>query len=323
MANRFKLYDLTKDGKGVRKDEDDGKHGLVGFFKQYKRKFSRLLSVNIFMVLGNFPLAFFIMAYAGYGAYHTMIPQNPLLYPVAYALSRLSASPLASALYAVFGLQKEWPRFSVVSYILIGLSLLTLITFGLTNVGTTYILRNLARGDAVFMWSDFWYAIRRNYKQGVVMGILDLLISVLLVFNVRFYFYGLNGTFFGGILFWIAVAMLVLWFFMRFYIYILLITFDLKIFKIFKNALIFSIIGFKRNFMAFLGLVVLVILNLTIFYYIQPLGIVLPLVLTLSNGAFMTTYAAYFKIHEIMIAPFEVDKPTTPPDEPIAKDDVS
>ena len=323
MANRFKLYDFTKNGKGVSKDEDDGKHGLVGFFKQYKRKFSRLLSVNIFMVLGNFPLFFLGMAYAGYGAYHTMIPNDPMLFPVAYAFRRLSASPIGAALYAVFGLQKEWPRFSVISYILLGLSLLFLITFGLTNVGTTYILRNLARGDAVFMWSDFWYAIKRNWKQGIIMGILDLLILVLLIFNIRFYFYGLNNTFLNGIQFYIAVAMLFLWFFMRFYIYILLVTFDLKIFKIFKNALIFAIIGFKRNFMALLGLLLLVFLNFAILYYIQPLGIVLPLVLTLSNGAFMTTYAAYFKIKEIMIDPLEADAPAPPAEEPLAKDDVS
>ena len=49
---------------------------------------------------------------------------------------------------------------------------------------------------------------------------------------------------------------------------------------------------------------------------------VLPLVLTLSNGAFMSTYAAYFKIKEIMIDPY-ADKPAAPTEEPLAKDDVS
>ena len=63
---KFKLFDFTKDGKGVSKAEtEDIKPNLSGFFKQYKNKFSRLLSVNIFMVLGNFPLFFAGLALAG------------------------------------------------------------------------------------------------------------------------------------------------------------------------------------------------------------------------------------------------------------------
>ena len=123
-------------------------------------------------------------------------------------------------------------------------------------------------------------------------------------------------------MFYLSLAMLILWFYMRFYMYLLLVTFDLSIPKILKNALIFSIIGFKRNFMATLGILVLLLLNYMVFVYIQPLGIVLPLVLTLSNGAFMSTYAAYFKIKEIMIDPY-ADEPAAPTEEPLAKDDVS
>ena len=319
---KFKLFDFTKDGKGVSKAEvEDVKPNLSGFFKQYKNKFSRLLSVNIFMVLGNFPLFFAGMAYAGYGATHTTIPAH-FLFPIVNAMDKFDPSPVSAALYAIYGLQGPAMHFSTVSYILLALSLLTLFTFGLTNVGTTYILRNLARGDAVFMWSDFWYAIKRNWKQGILIGILDILFSFLSVFNIRYYFLALNDTFINGIMFYLSLAMLILWFYMRFYMYLLLVTFDLSIPKILKNSLIFSIIGFKRNFMATLGILVLLLLNYMVFVYIQPLGIVLPLVLTLSNGAFMSTYAAYFKIKEIMIDPY-ADKPEAPTEEPLAKDDVS
>ena len=290
---KFKLFDFTKDGKGVSKAEiEDIKPNLSGFFKQYKNKFSRLLSVNIFMVLGNFPLFFAGLALAGYGAIRSTAPAS-VLYPIVSAMEKFDPSPLSAALKTIFGLQSPLTAFSTGSFILFGLSLLTLFTFGPTNVGTTYILRNLARGDAVFMWSDFWYAVKRNLKQGILLGILDLVVSFLMVFNLRYY-----------------------------YMYLLLVTFDLSIPKILKNSLIFSIIGFKRNFMATLGILVLLLLNYMVFVYIQPLGIVLPLVLTLSNGAFMSTYAAYFKIKEIMIDPY-AEKPKTPAEEPIAKDDVS
>ena len=57
--------------------------------------------------------------------------------------------------------------------------------------------------------------------------------------------------------------------------------------------------------MAVFGMLILIALNFLIFLYVQPLGIVLPLVVTISNCAFMTTYAAWFKIKEIMIDPYQ------------------
>lgn len=318
---KFKLFNFNKDGKGVSKDDVDGPPNLVTFFKKYKRKFSRLLGVNIFMVLGNFPIFFAGMALAGYGAVHSTVAASPL-FPAIYTVGKFDASPVTSALQSIFGLQVPLTVYTTVSYILFALSLLTLFTFGLTNVGTTYILRNLIKGDPVFMWSDFWYAIKRNVRQGILLGIIDIVASFLLVFNVGFYFNTLNGSFLNGILFYVSLAMLILFYFMRYYMYLLLITFDLSIFKILKNSLIFAIIGFKRNIMAFLGIVVLVILNLMIFFYVPGLGIVLPMVLTLSNGAFMSNYAAWYKIKQIMIDPYE-EKPEDPAEPPLAVDDVT
>ena len=319
---KFKLFDFTKDGKGVSKAEtEDIKPNLSGFFKQYKNKFSRLLSVNIFMVLGNFPLFFAGLALAGYGAIRSTAPAS-VLYPIVSAMEKFDPSPVSAALKTIFGLQSPLTAFSTGSFILFGLSLLTLFTFGPTNVGTTYILRNLARGDAVFMWSDFWYAVKRNLKQGILLGILDLVASFLMVFNLRYYYSGLNGGFTGGIMFYLSLAMLILWFYMRFYMYLLLVTFDLSIPKILKNSLIFSIIGFKRNFMATLGIAVMVGLTYTIMLLYLPLGIIIPFVLLFADCTFMACYAAWPKIKEIMIDPY-ADKPEAPSEEPLAKDDVS
>lgn len=317
---KFKLFDFNKNGKGVSKNDVDGPPNLVGFFKKYKRKFSRLLSVNIFMVLGNFPLFFAGMAMAGSGAVHSSVAKYSI-FPQIYTLSLFDSSPATAAINSIFGMQLPLTVNTTISYILYALSLLTLITFGLTNVGTTYILRNLIKGDPVFMWSDFWYAIKRNWKQGIILGILDIIFTGMLFFNVGFYFNRINGTFLAGILFYVSLAMAILYFFMRFYMYVLLVTFDLSIFKILKDSLIFSIIGFKRNFMATLGIIILIILNLMVFFYIPSLGIVLPMVITISNCAFMATYASWFKIKEIMIDPYYTEE--TPDITPLAKDDVT
>ena len=301
----FNIFSSRDDIPGVSKEEEEKitNPNLSSFFKIYKRKFGRLLSVNIFMILGNFPIIFAIIAMAGYFDHSVSAPQSPL-FPLLQGAALFDSSPSLSILFGNFGELQTYMQPSVGTMIMWCLSLLIIFTFGWVNVGTTYILRSLVRGDPVFMWSDFWYAIKRNKGQGMLMGILDILFMALIAYDI-FFFYTNIGTFYMNLMFYVALFIGIIYFIMRFYIYLLLITFDLKFTKIIKNALIFSIIGFKRNFMAILGIISLVIINIVLLIYLLPIGITIPFVLLFSNGAFMTTYAAYFKIKEIMIDPYQ------------------
>lgn len=110
--------------------------------------------------------------------------------------------------------------------------------------------------------------------------------------------------------FFAVCALCILYFFMRFYIYLLLVTFDLSIRKILKNALIFTMLGVKRNLMALLGLILITLILLSLFpiFGATPLGIAIPLILPfvfyLAITAFTTAYAAYPIIDRYMIAPY-------------------
>jgi hypothetical protein len=100
---------------------------------------------------------------------------------------------------------------------------------------------------------------------------------------------------------------------MRFYTYLMMVTFDMKITKILKNALIFTVMGFKRNIMALLGMALLtgVFAVLIIFLgRLVPAFFVLPFLCLLGFCGFMYTFAAYPVIQKYMIDP--VQKPRTP-----------
>ena len=84
----------------------------------------------------------------------------------------------------------------------------------------------------------------------------------------------------------------------------MLVTFDLSIYKMFKNGLIFVFIGLKRNIPAILGMLLVIAFNVFIFIGFLPVGIVLPFVLTFATCAYIGVYAAYPKIKEIMIDPY-------------------
>ena len=91
---------------------------------------------------------------------------------------------------------------------------------------------------------------------------------------------------------------------MRPYIYLMLVTFDLSILKMFKNALLFTVLGVKRNIMSLLGILLLVGIEFALLMLYFPLGVILPFVGLFSIGYMMQIYGAYPKIKEIMIDPY-------------------
>lgn len=310
---KFKLFDTQREGRGVEKSDVYTKTDLKGFFIKYKIYFTRLLSVNLLMVIGNFPLIFAAFAMSTLTRIIYFAPTSPsfsLLNGIFTHQTEISSSNLISI--GLEGIQYQASAMTNTTYLLFALAALVIFTFGVVNAGTTYVLRNMVRGEPVFVFSDFFYAIRRNWKQALPFGILDAILLVLIPFNLYFLFTSGEGTL-NSIMLGITVAIAILYFWMRFYIYVQMVTFDLSVYKILKNSLIFALLGFKRNIMATLGIVLLVGINLLLavgFYgVLSSAAILFPLVLLFSNGAFMAMYASYFKIKEIMIDPYEASAP--------------
>ncbi len=317
FGKEFKLFDFNKDGKGVKK-EPEGPKNLKNFFKHYKSKFSRLVTVNMYYIFGNFPILFLLLAMSGNLSRTSYSPSYKMFAPL-YGVMTHEYSPVTSALYGIFGTQSEIGVPTVWTYICLGISALVLFTFGYVNTGTTYILRNMVKGEPIFMWDDFWYAIKRNKVQGMLIGVLDALLCFLSVYDIMFFYFNI-GTSYMNIMFYASILIAVLWFFMRFYIYILMITFDLSIYKILKNSLIFAIIGFKRNIMAALGIIAMLAATYILMIYVLPIGIIIPFVLLFADCSFMACYAAFPKIKEIMIDPYYKDEEPTEYEEPIFED---
>jgi uncharacterized membrane protein YesL len=123
------------------------------------------------------------------------------------------------------------------------------------------------------------------------------------------------------VLFLLMFAMCVIYFIMRFYLYILLITFRLSPIKLIKNALILSLLGIKRNFMAILGIAVLMLLYVVVFIFSIPFGIIAPFFFIISNGSFISCFAAYPNVKKYMIDPYYEQNPPKDKDELTIEDE--
>lgn len=311
---KFNLFGfLDKDGKGVEKGDELKvleNPSIKNFFKLFWRKFREMLLVNMLYIFGNFPMLFALFAISGYASIPTVSPGIGLytalkgtLYYSGGASSAVN-SPVIASLNGIFGKQIITSVPTAVTYILYGLSLLTIFTFGLVNVGCTYVLRNMIRGEHIFVWQDFWYAVKKNIKQGIIYGVLDILIIVMLFYDMLWFRSNIGISGLMSLLYYVSFAMMVIYFFMRMYIYPMLITFDLTIFKLFKNAILFTVLGIKRNLMCLLGTVITILLNVLLFFAFMPIGIILPFIITIAFCSFMSVYCVYPKIKQYMIDPY-------------------
>lgn len=289
------------------KEEEDRTPNIKYYFKSLWRKFPRLLSVNLIMLFQIIPLLIVFYAYT------VLMPRiyvfTDPLYPILQGIDTVSNSPIINSFLSIYGISLELPTVALggAAVIIIICILFLFITFGWQNIGATYLTRELVRGRPIFVFSDYFYAIKKNFKQGFILGALDFIISAVLIFDF-IYFYNIPGDFVIDLMFWGICGVGILYIFMRYYIYLMLINFDLSIKKIMKNALIFTALGFKRNILAGIWIILIAVINIVLAFALLPTNIIIPMVLPLFYFAafslFTSTYAAYPIIKRYMIDPY-------------------
>lgn len=308
--SRFNLYDwLYKRNRKEEEDDDkDEPRTFLFFFKLFGRNIGRLLSINLYFVFGNIALFLLLLILTGAIGPASSAPTSDLFAPLyGAAVATESAAEGSFALNMLLSIHGTLTEISVMTPWMIALTVLAVaifaLTFGPIMTGLSINLRSLVKGDPLFMWSDFWHAIKTNLRQSIILGVMDIGIIFLLIYGAIFYYQNM-GVFVFNVFFLFTLVLFVIYMFMRKYLYLMLVTFELSIPKLFKNALIFSIIGAGRNIVSTLGCLAVILFNLFVFVTFMPLGLILPFILTIGTCLFIDAYAAWPKIQSIMIDPY-------------------
>ena len=304
---KFKLFS-KKEKKDITPEEVEaernGPKGIKLFFKLLKRNFGSLISLNLMMLFMVLPL---LAAFYIYLQGDTTPSVTSPIYATLHGADLIIGTPATELLKNTFSTRLMLPVHNSVVYpVIIGIIALLALTWGWQNVGSTYVLRSIVRSEPVYIWSDYFYAIKKNLKQGFIFGIIDFVIIAVLTFDIM-WFSGNTGSFAQDLMYFCTVGLALLYVFMRFYLYIMLITFDLSYWKLLKNALIFTTIGIKRNIVGGLGIVFMAALNIALIIFFMPMGVAVPLILPLfyfmSFSSFISVYTAYPSIQKYMIDP--------------------
>ena len=122
---------------------------------------------------------------------------------------------------------------------------LPLVTNGLACAGTTFITRNFAREKPVFLISDYFSCIKKNWKQALPVGIINLVVGGMMVFSALFYYFA--GSSASLLCMALVLALFVGFVVMQFYLYVMMVTFKFKIRQLYKNAFHLIFLGWKEN----------------------------------------------------------------------------
>lgn len=230
LAGFFGLFDYTKPGKGVSKEEVE-RPRFVHFFKLLLRKFWLLVQLNLLYLLFCIPV----------------------------------------------------------------------VTIGPATAGLTFVLRNMATDQAVFLFSDFMDSFKSNWKQALVYSLILAVCMVPAVNAISFY----TANAHRHILLYLPVglsllvAMVLL--FMSYYVMLMIVTLALPLGAILKNAAILAVICLKTNLLTLLFTGLLVVFTWLLLPYTLP---VVLLILPALTG-FIVCYNSYPGIKKHVIDPFE------------------
>lgn len=274
-----------KEGKGVSKDAGN-KKSFVVFFEIYVRKFWQLCVANMLYFLVNLPVLVLTL-FVGYFLMGTFIQGD---------LTAAENVQLVMLLCLMFTI------------------VLTSEHTGLAQLGLTRITRSFARERSAFVSSDFFDAIKKNWKQGLLIDVIMWVLEVLVIFAVCSYFVSGEGIDDNIILLALSFAAYFVLSCMRYYIPMMVITFKLKTWQILKNAVIFTFAGVWRNLLLFV-VTFLCMAGALALLAMGTLGYLLLTVFALfiypAFRSLLVQYTVFPVVRRLMIDPYYEDKPLT------------
>lgn len=173
--------------------------------------------------------------------------------------------------------------------------------------GLTYITRNYAREEHAFLLSDFMDAAKSNWKQMLIHGVITYLFIVIMDIAIKFYYFQAASQPIFYVLVALCLIASLIFLFMQYYITLMIITFDLKLKAIYKNAWILSVAGFKQNLFVSLALILffalLFLLN-SLSIYTMLVAILICAVFLFSFISFTVNFAVYPNVEKYLIEPY-------------------
>ncbi len=183
-----------------------------------------------------------------------------------------------------------------------------IVTFGPATAALFKVTRNYSQERSCFMFHEFWKTFKSSFKQSFVTGIVDILLMIWLPFMIVFYYNFSKVYSWGKILVVLSISLMLIIYIMHFYIYLLIVSTNLKLKQIVKNSFLLASIGMKKTLISFFSIVALLAVMFLILLSASNIGLIIDLViisaLIFSGSAFIISYNCYPIIRKYVIQPY-------------------
>ncbi|MBR6767184.1 MAG: YesL family protein [Clostridia bacterium] len=174
-----------------------------------------------------------------------------LLYMISWIPAILWIFLNISMLYGMFGADGTMPTAADMQNLLLSFLVILFPCIAITGpfkAGMAYVLRNWARDEHSFVVSDFFEAVKNNWKQALGVSIIDGFMPLLLY--VCWYYYGnmISTSFFFMLPLGIVFLVAVVWYLAHSFLHPMMVTYDLKFKDLIRNAVLLSLAKLPQIF---------------------------------------------------------------------------
>lgn len=231
------LFNYSKPGSGVDKDKAEPLFKI--FFDVLFRKFWKFIQLNLIYTGFSLPLIF---------VFFMFLPTN-------------ESGDLNTAINYM--------------YCMGCLMYMAVVGMGFVTPGFTYVLRNFADETHAFVMGDFWDSIKKHFKKGILLFVIDVVVTLLLYVTIYFYSYQQANLYFSFAKYFL-ICLAVYYYMMHFYIYQVMITFpEMGFLEVMKNAAVLTIGHLPANILLLAGVVALAVFTFSV---------------SIQFGLFLTTF---------------------------------
>lgn len=229
-----KMFDVTKEGKGVSKEQLNKKKGFMLFLDIYFRRFWKLVLLNLIYMTTSIPAIF--------------VSYKFVQYALIFYMQLAGISPEnTEAVKAAIGLT---PVFVVLIIQFLGT--------GPATAGFNYVLRKYINDKHAWVWADFVRGMKENWKQALSVYLINMAYTVFATGSFLFYNYVMpDMQVLGIVIFVVSMVFLMI----QMYTYQLMVGFKLTLKEIYQNSMILTIVKLPTNMVvAFVSVMMMYIL---------------------------------------------------------------
>lgn len=208
-------------------------------------------------------------------------------------------------------------RFITINLVYVLLSL-PIITTGMTSAGLTNVTRNIARDKHSFGLSDFFETIKKNFKQALAVGIINVIITAIITFAIYIYYKSFvtaeTSSTFNLLGFIVSLIVAMVFLMMQFYMYTLMITFGFSVKTLYVNSFKFVFVNLWKNLLCGILLLLVYGIYVAIFmafpYWSVLLAEVLIAAITLPSFRYLLIqFFTFGSIKKYIIDPYYKEHP--------------